>query len=145
MRLDEIIGFLRRIPIFEKVDPEALRLLAFSAARRQLRPGDILFRRNDYSDGGYLIIEGEIVLDMTDSGAPSPHVLGPGALIGQSALFAQGQRPATALARGQTVVLAFSRDLMMKVLDAHPESAAVLHQALAREAREMAARLQRLA
>ncbi|MCA0417102.1 MAG: cyclic nucleotide-binding domain-containing protein [Proteobacteria bacterium] len=145
MRLDEIIALLARIPIFEAVDPEALRLLAFSAVRRQLRPGDILFRRNDYSDGGYLVVEGEIVLDMADSGAPSPHVFGPGALIGQSALFAQGQRPATAIARGQTTVLVFSRELMMKVLDAHPESAAVLRDALVREAREMAARLRRLA
>jgi CRP-like cAMP-binding protein len=145
MRLDEIIDRLRAIPLFSQVDPEALRLLAFSAARKQLRPGDILFRRGEYADGGLLVISGEIVLDASDDGAPSPHVFGPGTLIGQMALFASLQRPATAIARGPTVVLVFSRDLMLKVLDAHPESAAVLRLTLAGEAKALAARLGRLA
>lgn len=145
MRLDDIIAMLRAIPLFEPVDQEALRLLAFSAARRQLRPGDILFRRGDFADGGHLVVSGEIVLDRTDSGAPSPHVFGPGTLIGQLALFAPVERPATAIARGPTVVLTFTRDLMLKVLDAHPESAETLRRALMAEARGLAGRLARLA
>jgi CRP-like cAMP-binding protein len=145
MRLDDIIHMLRALPLFASVDQEALRLLAFSATRKQLRPGDILFRRGDPTDGGLLVVSGEVVLDRTDSGAPSPHVFGPGALIGQRALFAAVERPATALARGPTVVLLFTRDLMHKVLDAHPETAALLHRALMAESQELASRLSRLA
>lgn len=145
MRLDDVIELLRSIPLFRPVDPEALRLLAFSAVRRQLRAGDILFRRGDAADGGYLVLAGEIVLDSADDGSPSPHVFGPGTLIGQTAMFALVERPATAIARDNAVVLVFSRELMLKVLDAHPESAAVIRDALAAQARDFAARVTRAA
>jgi CRP-like cAMP-binding protein len=143
MRLDDIITMLRAIPLLAPVDPEALRLLAFSAVRRQFRAGDILFRRGEAADCGYLVVSGEIVLDRADDGSPSPHVFGAGTLIGQLALFAPIERPATAIARDVAVVFAFSRDLMLKVLDAHPESAARLRDSLATQTRELTMRVAR--
>lgn len=143
MRLDDIITMLKAIPLFQPIDSEALRLLAFSAVRRQLRPGDILFRRGEGSDGGYLVLSGEIVLDRTDDGSPSPHVFGAGTLIGQRALFVPLVRPATAIARDAVVILFFSRELMLKVLEAHPESAATLRDLLAGEARTLVQQLGR--
>ena len=145
MRLDDVIEMLRAIPLFKPVDPEALRLLAFSAVRRQLRPGDILFRRGELAEGGCLVVSGEIVLDRTDDGAPSPHVFGPGTLIGQLAMFAPLNRSATAIARDAAAVLVFSRELMLKVLDAHPESAATLRHALTGQMRDLATQLGRVA
>jgi CRP-like cAMP-binding protein len=145
MRLEDIIALLRTLPLFARVDVEALRLLAFSAVQRNLRPGDTLFRRGELADGGYLVVSGAVVLDRADDGSPSPHVFGAGALLGQMALFAPIERPATAVAREPTSVLAFSRDLMLKVLDAHPESAVILRDTLAAESRRLGERLQRLA
>ena len=145
MRLDDVIDLLKALPLFRNVDPEALRLLAFSAVRRQLRAGDILFRRGDAAEGGYLVISGEIVLDQADNGSPSSLVFGPGALIGQMALFTLLQRPATAIARDVSAVLVFSRELMLKVLDAHPRAAVQLKEALSREVRDFAERTRRAA
>ena len=144
MRLDELIVMLRDLPIFESVDPEALRLLAFSAIRKQLRPGDILFRRGDPADGGFLILSGDIVLDRSDDGAPSPHVFGPGSLIGQLALVAPIQRPATAVVRDGATVMYLSRDLMTKVLEAHPGSAVAIRAYIAKQGRQLAERLTRI-
>lgn len=144
MRLDDVIFFLRALPLFREVEPEALRLLAFSAPRRPLRAGDILFRKGDLSDGGFLVLEGEIVMDTLDSGAPSPHVFRAGALIGQAALFAPIDRPATALAREPTQLLVFTRDLIERVLDAHPRSAIALRDAMAEEARQLSKALSKL-
>ncbi len=137
MRLDDVIFVLKGLPLFRKVEPEALRLLAFSATRRQLRAGDILFRRGDISDGGFLVLDGEIVLDPHDDGAPSPYVFRSGTLIGQSALFAPLERPATAIARDNSSLLVFSRELMARVLEAHPQSAVALRDALAEDARKL--------
>lgn len=145
MRLDDVLFVLKALPLFRKVEPEALRLLAFSAPRRQLRAGDILFRKGDLSDGGFLIVEGEIVLDASDDGAPSSHILGVGTLIGQAALFAPLDRPATAIAREPTQLLAFTRELIERVLDAHPRSAVALRDAVADETRKLAATLSKLA
>jgi CRP-like cAMP-binding protein len=144
MRLDDLIVMLRDLPIFESVDPEALRLLAFSAIRKQLRPGDILFRRGDPADGGFLVLNGDIVLDRSDDGAPSPHVFGPGSLIGQLALVAPMQRPATAVVRDTATVMYLSRDLMTKVLEAHPSSAVAIRNFIARQGRQLADRLSRI-
>lgn len=143
MRLEEIILLLKALPLFAGVDADALRLLAFSAVQRNLRAGDTLFRRGEIADGAFLVVSGAIVLDKADDGSPSPHVFGAGALIGQFALFAPIERPATALAREATSVLGFSRDLMHKVLDAHPQTAAILRETLASETRLFAGKLER--
>jgi CRP-like cAMP-binding protein len=145
MRLDDVIFILKGIPIFRRVESEALRLLAFSAERRQLRSGDVLFRRSEIGDAAFLILDGEIALDPGDAGAPSGYLFRSGSLIGQSALFASVERPATAVARGPTSVLIFTRALMTRVLEAHPGSAVIIRDALAEEARKLSASLQRLA
>lgn len=137
MRLDDVMFILKSIPLFRQVDTEAMRILAFSATRRQLRAGDILFRHGDHSDGGFLVIEGEIVIDRMDDGAPSPHVFSVGTLIGQNALFTTIERTGTAIAREGASVLVFTRELMRKVLDAYPQSAVVLQKALAEQARQL--------
>lgn len=144
MRLDDVMHVLKAIALFKRVEPEALRVLAFSAIRRPLRAGDILFRRGERSDGGYLVVEGAIVMDQRDDGAPSSHIYGPGTLIGQAALFTALERPATAIAKDTSAVLVFSRDLMMKIFDAYPQSAQAMRDALADETRAMAASLGRI-
>lgn len=144
MRLEEIIALLRALPLFAGVSGEALRLLAFSAQARSYRAGDTLFRRGELAEGAVLITAGEVVLDPSDSGRPSDHVFGMGVLLGQAALFAPVERPATALSRGPVSVLIITRELMSKVLDAHPESAAQLRAVLARQTGEMVEALQRV-
>lgn len=143
MRLESVIDLLRALPLFSGISPEALRLLAFSATARNFRAGDTLFRRGEAADGAYLIISGEVVLDRADDGAPSNHVFGPGTLLGQLALFTAVERPATGITRGAVSVLVISRDLMLKVLDAHPESAAQLRATLARQLGDMGSKVNR--
>lgn len=145
MRLESVIDLLRALPLFSGINPEALRLLAFSATARTFRAGDTLFRRGEAADGAILVTAGEVVLDRADDGAPSNHVFGPGTLLGQSALFAPIERPATGVARSAVNVLVISRALMLKVLDAHPESAAQLRAVLARQLGELGARVNRAA
>ncbi|MCA3656152.1 MAG: Crp/Fnr family transcriptional regulator [Methylobacterium sp.] len=144
MRLDDVIFLLKALPLFRQVESEALRLLAFSALRRPLRAGDILFRKGELSDGGFLVLEGEIILDASDSGAPSPNIFRAGALIGQAALFAPIERPATALARERTQLLVLTRDLIERVLDAYPRSAIALRDAVAEEVRQFSNALSKL-
>jgi CRP-like cAMP-binding protein len=144
MRLENSLPLLRAVPLFAEISGEALRLLAFSATTRSYRAGDTLFRRGEGAEGAFLIVEGQVVLDTADNGGPSGHVLGPGTLIGQTALFARVERPATALARSAVTVLAIPRDLMLRVLDADPDSAAKLHASLARQTAELARAVERV-
>ncbi|WP_292529214.1 cyclic nucleotide-binding domain-containing protein [Methylocystis sp.] len=124
MTLDDAIDNLARIPLFSMFEPNALRMLASSADTRLLRAGDILFRRGEMSDGGYVLAVGSIALDLHDDGRPQPIIVRPWTLIGESALVAASLRPATAIAREPAVTLKIMRPLFHLILEQHPTTAA---------------------
>jgi CRP-like cAMP-binding protein len=133
MSLDDDIATLGRAPLFSLLDRDALRLVAFAAEIRTLRGGDTLFRKGDRSDGGYVVSRGAIVLDAAESGLPDAFVAGPGSLIGQTALFARIERPATAVAREASTVIRISPSLMRRVLEEFPSAASAMRDAMADE------------
>ena len=122
MALGDNVRDLARNDTLGDLDPEALRLIAFSAETRILRAGDILFRRGDPSDGGYLVVSGALSLE-ADGVAT---IVRPPTLVGDAALLAATQRPATATAQEPSSVLKIPRDLFHRVLGEYPESAARL-------------------
>lgn len=130
MRIDEIIPLLKAVRLFRDVEIEALRLLAFSGTRQNLAPDDILFFSGMASEGGYLVLEGRIRMEPLHETRSLPLVYGRGVLIGQAALFAPIHHPATALALDNAMVLLMSRALMLKVLEAYPQSARAMQQSL---------------
>lgn len=130
MALNDDIAFLARQPLLSLMDRDALRLVAFAAESRTLRAGDVLFRRGEGSDGAFLVVSGAVALNRQDDGSPAEEIAGPGALIGELALFAVLERPATAIAREPTQVMKLSRSVMRRVLAESPDSAAALAHAI---------------
>jgi CRP-like cAMP-binding protein len=130
MGVEEIIGKLARIPAFAGIEPEALRLLAFSAETRILRAGDVLFRRDEISNDGFVVLVGSIAMDASGDGAVTARIVRPPALIGDLALLTQTRRPATAIAREPSTVLRISRLLFRRVLHEFPDSAERLRQSV---------------
>ncbi len=122
MSLETDLREMARIPLFEALEYEARRLLAFSAETRILRADDILFRQGERSDGGYLLLNG--ALDVEGGGAKARVVLRPPTLVGEIALLTQTDRPATVIASQPSTVLKISRTLFQRVLREHPRSAA---------------------
>jgi CRP-like cAMP-binding protein len=130
MGREEAIGNLARNPTFAVLEPEALRLIAFSADRRVLHAGDVLFRRDDVSNDGFLVLTGSIAVDPSGHGAATARIVRPPGLIGDLALLTQTRRPATAIAREPTAVLRISRQLFRRVLQEFPESTERLRRSL---------------
>jgi CRP-like cAMP-binding protein len=126
MSLDDDIATLAHAPLFCLLSRDAVRLLAFAAEKRVLKAGEALFRKGDRSDGGYVVSRGTIALDGSGS-----IVVGPGALVGQTALFTRIERPATATAREPSSVLRISPSLVRRVIDECPGTAATLQAAVA--------------
>lgn len=129
MALDNDVRNLARNPTLAALEPDALRQLAASAETRILRKGEILFRRDEPSDGGYVIVSGTIALDPSDHGG-NVRLVRPPALIGDMALIAKTRRPVTATATEQTAVLKISRALFHRILEESPASAERLKRAL---------------
>jgi CRP-like cAMP-binding protein len=143
MALDNDIATLARAPLFHLMDHEALRLLAFAGEHRALKAGDVLFRKGDKADGGFVVTKGSVAVDGEAGG--EPFVAEAGALIGQTTLFSRGgTRPATATARGPSAVLRISPTLMRRVLQEFPSAAEAIHGALAIELSALAGGLDRV-
>lgn len=140
MALDDDIAILSRAPLFHLLHRDALRLVAFAAESRMLRQGDVIFRRGEPSDGGYVVRHGAVALE--DGSAPFLAV--PGSLVGQAALFAEIARPATAVAREPSSVLKVSPSLMRRVLEEFPDAAAALQEALSDDLARLGEGLERV-
>lgn len=83
--------------------------------RRELFPGEVLYREGDPSDCAWLVESGGI--DMSTAQASAPFAFGPGELIGELGLLEGVPRSATATARGATTVLAIDHAQFVERLD----------------------------
>ena len=136
-----VLDLLRGAPVVGLLAPDALRVVGNVADRRDLRAGETLFRAGERSDGGYVVLSGEIGVDEPD-GRSAVH--GPGALIGRTALFMRGHRPADAVARTDAAVLRISPTLMKRVLEEYPEGIGPIGRAISSDLDGLRARLDTL-
>ena len=99
MSLTKDVEVLRNIPLFAKVEPAKLKLLAFTSERLEYMSGDELFHEGDYGDAAYIILEGEAdVLVDTPNGAVKVATLGKNDIIGEIAVLCDVPRTATVVA-----------------------------------------------
>ncbi|MGO4408231.1 cyclic nucleotide-binding domain-containing protein [Bosea sp. RAF48] len=130
MALDDDMALLARQPLLSLMERDALRLLAFAAESRILRAGDVLFRAGEPSDGAVLVVSGAIAVTTRDDGQPAQEIVGPGAMIGELALFTSLPRQVTAIAREPTQVMRLPRSVMRRVLGESPDSAEAISSAI---------------
>lgn len=142
MALQRDMDVLAGAPLFSLLDGPAQRLLAFAAETRVLQDGEVLFRKGERSDGGYVVMDGAVALDAGD-GSPA-FLAEPGAVIGRTALFVPTTRPATATATARSAVMRVSQRLMRRVLEEFPSAAAALHHAQAAEIASLTDGLERV-
>jgi CRP-like cAMP-binding protein len=133
IHLTEELALLEALPAFELFQREALQIIAFSSDVRQLRSGDVLFRRGQISDCGYLVLSGAVTMESEELGRSEVSIFSRGALIGAQALFAATERPATAIIREDCRVMRISRSIVLRVLETFPETADRLRQKLVTE------------
>ena len=126
MSADDDIRNLSKIPILGALEIDALRLIVFAGETRILRAGDVLFRRGDRSDCGYVLTSGVIAFDGRDDGSAAMLISTPFTLIGELALISETERPVTAVARQPSTVLKIPRSLFLRVLREYPASARTL-------------------
>jgi CRP-like cAMP-binding protein len=121
MALDDDVREMAQLPIFQELEPEALRLIAFSAETRILRMGDVLFTKGETSDGGFVVLSGSFEVESGSSlGA---QIVQAHSLIGEMALLTATERPATMVAREPSTVLVIRRSIFHRVLKEYPHSA----------------------
>ena len=139
MSLDSDIRALERTAVFGGFGKEPLRLLAFSAERRLLEVGDVLFNRGDAAEGGVVVVRGSLAVSASTDDPEI--VVATGDLVGEVALLAQTARPSTAIAREPTEILLISRQNFLRMLEEFPDIAARLQALFARRLNDSRAAL----
>lgn len=121
---------LRKVPLFAKLEPSRLKLMAFTSQYLTYEDGELVFREGDVADAVFVILEGEaeIVVE-TRTGNLRVGMLGKDELFGELALINNTPRSATMCAKGHLQVLRIAGDMFLKLLAESPEVAlAVMRQ-----------------
>lgn len=137
MSLKEEVECLQCIPMFSKIEPSRLKLLAFTSDRLTFAPGQELFHQGDTGDAAYIIIDGEaeVTID-TPAGEISVATVRKNDLIGEIAILCDVPRTATIKALSEVTTLAISKELFFQMVTEFPEMAVEIM-------RELAYRLER--
>jgi CRP/FNR family transcriptional regulator, cyclic AMP receptor protein len=137
LSLNEEVDLLRKIPLFAKIDPSKLKLLAFTSERLTYGAGQELFHQGDVGDKAYIIIDGEAdVLVDTPSGELAVAKLKQNDLVGEIAILINVPRTATVRAESELTTLAISKDQFFRMIGEFPDMAVEIM-------RELAHRLER--
>ncbi len=142
MAIDDDIVLLRRLDFFQVFQPDQLRLILFAADSRIFRPNEVLFKKGDAANEGFLLQSGLISLN-GDPNTPAEFVR-PGMLIGEYSLLAESERATNATARETSRVIIFPRKLILRLLSEYPDAAVALRQKLAERADAFAQSLERI-
>jgi CRP-like cAMP-binding protein len=122
MSLVKDVEVLRNIPLFAKIEPARLKLLAFTSERLAYRSGDELFHQGDYGDAAYIILEGKAdVLVETPQGALKVATLGKNDIIGEIAILCDVPRTATVVAHGDLETLRVSKEGFFHLITQFPQ------------------------
>lgn len=142
MSIVEEVELLRRIPLFAKIDPTRLKLLAFTSDRVKFEPGQVLFEQGEGGDSAYVIVEGKAdVAVNTPTGLLTVATLNEHELVGEIAILCDVPRTATVTATTELVALRISKDLFYRLVAEFPEMAMEIMRDLARRLELTTARL----
>jgi CRP/FNR family transcriptional regulator, cyclic AMP receptor protein len=119
--INEDVELLRRIPMFAKVEPAKLKLLAFTSERVTYDAGQELFHQGDMADAAYIIVDGdaEVLVD-TPKGPLVVANLGRNEFIGEIGVLCDVPRTATIKAATRVTTLKISKDLFFRMITDFP-------------------------
>ncbi len=132
MSLNEEVEALRRIPLFAKIEPAKLKLLAFTSQRITYKPGDVLFHQGDPGDAAYVIFGGEADVTVNTPGGPLTVAhLKQHDFVGEIAILCDVPRTATVTAVTELVTLRIAKDLFFRLVNDFPQIAIEIMRVLA--------------
>ena len=122
MSLTKDMEVLRSIPLFAKIEPAKLKLLAFTSERLSFMAGDEIFREGDAGDAAYIILEGEADVSVsTPNGPLSVATLETNDIIGEIAVLCDVPRTATVTAKTDLETLRVAKENFFQLVTQFPQ------------------------
>ena len=122
MLLKDEVDRLKRVPLFAKMEPAKLKLLAFTSDRMSFQPQQVLFHQGDDGDAAYVIMKGEadIVAETANGDIPLARV-GENAIVGEIAILCEVPRTATVKAATHMDTLRIEKEHFLRLIREFPE------------------------
>jgi CRP/FNR family cyclic AMP-dependent transcriptional regulator len=122
MSLDQEVDILRRIPLFAKIDPAKLKLMAFASERMTFKAGQSLVRQGDTGDSAYIIVDGSAdVIVETPGGPVTVASMGRNDIVGDIAILIDIPRTATVTATSELIALKITKELFFRMVRDFPD------------------------
>jgi CRP-like cAMP-binding protein len=130
--LKEEVETLRQIPLFAKVDPAKVKLLAFTSERVTFQPGQVICKQGDMGDAAYVIISGQadIIID-TPSGPITVATMKKNDVVGEIAILIDIPRTATIQAESELITLRITKNHFLSMINEFPEISVEMMRVLA--------------
>lgn len=137
---------LRRFPLFENIDAEALQALAQVMRRRSFANNLMLFRKGDPGEAMMLICGGQVRVFLNDEQGNeiTLRTLGAGQILGEFSLLDRKNRSASASTLSAVDVLILERTDFLRLLQERPLVGIELMRSLAERIRYATTYLERL-
>jgi CRP-like cAMP-binding protein len=130
--LNTEVDLLRRVPLFQRIEPARLKLLAYTSDVVTYRPGQVLMKQGDIGDAAYVIIKGDAeVLISSKSGDIPVATLHDGDFVGEIAILCDTPRTATVKAKNELKALRIRKEPFFELLRQFPEMAVEMTRLLA--------------
>ncbi|MDQ0457321.1 cyclic nucleotide-binding domain-containing protein [Rhizobium paknamense] len=130
MALSDDMQLLSSLPLFQGLEPDQLRLIAFGAEHRPIATGHLLFRERSPAECAYVVVRGRFELS-TQGRDGKPHVAAvaePGTMLSELALATMVERKYTAIALEEAEVIRIPRPLFHRLLEEYPQLARVMQE-----------------
>lgn len=132
MNLNEEVEILKGVPIFAKIEPARLKLLAFTGERMNFAEGQELCHQGEPGDAMYVILGGvaDVLID-TPNGQIRVAELKKNGFVGEIAILCDVPRTATVKAREPLATLKISKDMFYRLVAEFPQMAIEMMRELA--------------
>ena len=132
MNLNEEVEILKGVPLFSKMEPAKLKLLAFTGERMTFANGQEVCHQGDPGDAMYVILGGvaDILID-TEKGQMRVAELKKNGFFGETAILCDAPRNATVKASESLLTLKISKEMFYRLVSEFPTMAVEMMRELA--------------
>jgi len=132
MNLNDEVELLKGVPIFAKLEPARLKLIAFTSERMNFAEGQEVCHQGDQGDTMYVILGGvaDVLID-SDKGQIAVAEMRKNNFFGEIALLCDVPRTATIKAREPLTTLKITKDMFYRLVAEFPDMAIEVMRVLA--------------
>jgi CRP-like cAMP-binding protein len=123
MGLEQEVDTLRRIPLFQNIEPSKLKLMAFASERVTFPSGSALFEQGEEGDAAYILLDGTADVRVRADGGEAITVARVGAndIVGEIAILCDVPRTASVVATSELTTLKITKELFFRMVHDFPQ------------------------